>query len=326
MTNSNQINMEFALPLPITQTAIAIADRFAQQQPNSHKAEQVRHNTLAVHVVHDYLQMMGIPSHLSGDSWNVVTRMMADVADLEIEGLGRLECRPILEDTELTCSIPSEVQNDRIGYVVVHLDKLHYRANLLGFVKTVDTEALPLTQLRSPEELLEHLDRLQYPVLATQPNLTNPDVAPFTRLSQWLQGTFETGWQTLESLLNASNTLSYGFRGELRTPVQNSESVQRAKQIDLHSPTVEQSLILVVDLIPQLQQRDIQLRLYSDTSSPLPPNIHLAVLNQAGNIFLEASSEAANDYLQLKFWGEVGEMFTILVELEDAIATELFVI
>src|SRR5919202_532289 len=139
---------EFALPLPITQVARRTAQEFASQQPTPQKAEQVRLNTLAVYAVNDYLQMMGIPCDLSvGDSWNPITRLCADVADLEITGVGRLECRP-LKLHEQTCYIPPEVWSDRIGYVIVQIDESSFEATVLGFTQTASTEELSINQLR----------------------------------------------------------------------------------------------------------------------------------------------------------------------------------
>jgi hypothetical protein len=130
--NTNEME-DFALPLPITRMARRTAEEFANRQPTPQKAEQVRLNTLAVCVVNDYLQMMGIPTDLSvGDSWNPVVLLGADVADLEVTGVGRLECRPVRMHQQ-TCHIPPEVLSDRIGYVVVQIDESSLEATVLGF-------------------------------------------------------------------------------------------------------------------------------------------------------------------------------------------------
>ncbi|MCY7390786.1 MAG: DUF1822 family protein, partial [Leptolyngbyaceae cyanobacterium CAN_BIN12] len=144
---------DFALPLPITQIIRQTAQEFANQQPNPQKLEQVRLNTLAVLVVHNYLQLMEIPSSLTAsDSWNRVLRLCADMADLQVLGLGRLECRPVLPNQTL-CRVPPETWSDRIGYVVVELDEAAESAQLLRFVTRATTEELTLSQFRSPEEL-----------------------------------------------------------------------------------------------------------------------------------------------------------------------------
>jgi len=195
-----------ALPLPITRRAIALAEQFAHRHPVG-KATQVRLNTLAVCVINDYLQMMGIATDpAAGDSWNPVSQLGADVADLEVVGVGKLECRPLLVNGETgdICNVPPEVWEDRIGYVVVQIDEAAQVASLLGFTERA-MEELPLSELRSPEALLDHLDRLLHPVGAIA-------ASRVANLSQWLQNTFEVGWQTVDSLLNPPN-LAYGFRG-----------------------------------------------------------------------------------------------------------------
>jgi hypothetical protein len=72
-------------------------------------------------VVNDYLQMLGIATELSTSNiWKPAIRLTADIADLEIVGVGTLECRPVQKSSQ-TCYIPAEVWSNRIGYVVVQL-------------------------------------------------------------------------------------------------------------------------------------------------------------------------------------------------------------
>jgi hypothetical protein len=114
---------DFSISLPITTAARNIAQRFASQQSSSDVAERVRRNTLSVLVMRDYLEMMGIATNLeASDSWHPVVRLCADVADLEIDGFGKLECRS-LQAGESTCYMPPEVWEDRIGYTVLRLEE-----------------------------------------------------------------------------------------------------------------------------------------------------------------------------------------------------------
>ena len=150
-----------ALRLPITEAARQVATEFANRQPTPQKMAQVRSNTLAVWVVNDYLQLMGISTHLhSSDSWNPVVQLSADIADLDVAELGRLECRPVLSGAT-TCYIPPEVWCDRIGYVAVEIENTLRRAKLLGFTPTAVTEHFPLKQLQPLESLLVHLNKLR---------------------------------------------------------------------------------------------------------------------------------------------------------------------
>lgn len=313
----------FALSLPITQMARRMAQQFASEQPTSQKAEQVRLNTLAVWAVHDYLQLMDIPINVSvSDSWNRVVRLCADVADLEVTGIGRLECR-VLSATELTCYIPPEVWSDRIGYVVVQIDESSLEATLVGFTQTATTEELPISQLRPIEDLITHLNQLVQPV-ADRPRVD---------LSQWLVNVFETGWQTVETLLNpAGSDLAFNFRSADSLTLLDSEppdiGIRRAKLIDLGMQIAGYSLALIVELRAQSDQRKTIIIQVHPTGNQfyLPPLLNLTVLDEFGLIFLEAQARSADNYIQLQFSGLPGEQFSIKVALGDASITEDFVV
>lgn len=297
-----------------------MARQFSTQLPTLEKAEQVRLNTLAVCAVNDYLQMMGIPTNLnSGDSWNRVVRLFADVADLEVEGVGRLECR-VVKANQPTCYIPPEVWEDRIGYVVVQLDEIQQEATMLGFAKQVAAGKLHINSLESLEDLLAHLSQLVSRTAFGYGNVVN--------LTQWLQNVFETSWQTVESVLNPL-TLSFrkangsGSDSEYQEP-----HVRRAKLIDLGMQLAGHCIALVVELRPESEQKfDVLLQVHPAGSQIfLPPLLQLIVLDETGTIFLEAKARRADNYIQLQFKGTPGERFSVKVALGEVSFTESFVI
>ncbi|MBM0740876.1 DUF1822 family protein [Phormidium sp. CLA17] len=301
-----QLIDDFALPLPLTQATVQTAREFASQQPNAEKSDQVRLNTLAVLVVHDYLQLMEIPSSLTAsDSWNRVLRLCADVADLQVSGLGRLECRPVLPN-QTFCPVPPETWTDRIGYVVVEVDETAESAHLLGFVPRASTEELPISQLRSPEDLLDHLAALRYP----QPS-------PLANLSQWLQGAIDEGWQTLEELLNpAQLSPAIAFRNRLATQ-------SPAKQIELDGITVA----LAVDARSQSDgSTDIAIQLHPPIDYFLPIGTRFAILNEASEVELETTATGTEDFLEWQIGGTPGDRFTVEVSLHQTHFTQDFVI
>ena len=134
--------------------------------------------------------------------------LCVNVADLEVKGIGRLECRPLRAD-EQTCYIPPEVWSERIGYVVVQLDELFREATVLGFAQTAAFEQLPITQLQPLEDLLAHLNQLmQSPAVST----SVAEGITLVNLSQWLKNVFDTGWQTVEALFgSAEASLAFQF-------------------------------------------------------------------------------------------------------------------
>lgn len=319
-----------ALPLPITLMARRKAQEFASRQPTPQKAEQVRLNTLAVYVVNDYLQLIGIPTDLAvGDSWNPVTRMCADVADLEVIGVGRLECRP-LRVHEQSCYIPPEVWSDRIGYVVVQIDESALEANVLGFTQTADREELPITQLHPVEELIDRLNqpmREKVVMTPSRPNRTK------VNLSQWLTNIFDTGWQTVESLLNPLEPdLVFRCRSADSAVLTDSEQsnigIRRAKLIDLGMQLAGHPVALVVELTPDSEQKkNILLQLHPASNQIyLPPLLELTVLDENNLVFLESQARSADNYIQLHFSGSPGEQFSVKVALGDDSIMEDFVI
>ena len=284
----------------------------------------MRANTLAVCAVRDYLAMMGIPVNSSGcDSWNPFMRACVDAADLEVSGLGRLECRAIAADAS-TCYVPPEVWEDRIGYVVVRLNELEKQVDILGFVQQVTQEQLAVNQLRSPEELLSHLHDLRA-IANTRMSTVN--------LRQWFQNIFEPGWQTVASLLNSTeNNLAFSFRKIEELSKNDAERpgnfVRRAKLVDLGMQLAGHSVALVMELRPASEQKtDLIVQVHPTGGETfLPPSLQLIVLDESGSVFLEAKARRADNYIQLQFSGITGERFSVKVALGDVGITENFTI
>ena len=326
----------FSIPMPITQKAKLIAREFSCEQPTPQAAERVYRNTLAVCAVNNYLRILGVPTDLSaGDSWSPTVRLVVDVADLEVMGLGRLECRPIqgarirdegrgnprdaLESgasdlarsflPDAVCDIPREVQDDRIGYVVVGLDDLQEEATLLGFTQTVTTSTLPLSELQPMDRLLEHL--------ASSENAIAREPAVVV-LSQWLEKIFEESWQAVESFFDPLQPeLAFRWR---------SESVRRAKQIELGSPS--QSVALIVYLVSTDESKmDIRVEVRpTQGQTYLPPGLRLMLLDEGEEAVMDAQARNENQNIQFDFRGEIGDRFRIKVALGNDSITESFVI
>jgi hypothetical protein len=326
--------------MPITQEALQIARQFASEQPTEQKAIQVYLNTLAVCSVNNYLRIMDIPTSLTAsDSWNPMVRLVVNVADLCVTGLGRLECRPVSVTTPdlktaqtpnnnlwlqfisskstskansapLSCYVPPEVQLERIGYVVVQIDLEQQEATLLGFSPTAETEQLLISQLQPMNELLNHLERQ-----------TTPPVT-LVGLNQWLQGIFEVGWQSLESLLDAQK-VSYAFRQRV------ANSIRRAKSLELGTPPTEVTVALVVTLTQQKATNlEISLQVLPlGGEAYLPIGLTLAVLDESGETFLEISSGSADRLIQTRqFSGRSGERFGVQLSWDKDSTKEYFVI
>lgn len=301
--NANMLS-DWSIPMPITHSALEIAQQFAQYQPTKQKVEQVYLNTLAVCAVNNYLRILGIPTDLTtGDSWNSVVRLTENVADLRVSGLGRLECRPV-KPGDLTCPIPQEVRFNRIGYVVVQIDQDHTEATLLGFSPTSETGQLVIHQLRTLKDLPAYLDQFQ----------------PMTQLSQWLEHIFEAGWQSVETLLgNQGSQPAFAFRTK-------SQTIKRCKQIEWGNPN--QGVALVVTLTPESETTlNVLLQLNPiNGQTYLPPNLQLLLLDEEQEMLINAQARNQDQVIQLDFSCEAGDRFSVKVALDNASVIEDFVI
>lgn len=348
-----------ALPLPIARSHFQSAERFAAEQPNPQIAERVYLNTLAVLVASDYLQLMGKETCLQdSDSWNPVVRMCADVADLMVQGLGRLECRPVQFPTDPhseqpLCVLPPEVCDERIGYLVVEIDKEGKEALLLGFTPTAGTGEISAQTLRSLDDFLDHLDDL---------------AQPKTHLRQWFANLVETGWQEVELLLpkgldvpresnfslgrnlrNALNTglggidnllgssdkqlqfrgaagLQGGAGGDRLLP---EAEVMRAKLLDLGMQLKSQTVTLLVALKREADEKvKICAQVHPAGSQKyLPPRLILALLQADGEVLQSVESRSQDLCIQLRSFTVLpGTDFKLKVAFDGVSIAETFAV
>lgn len=299
---------DISVPVMITQDARQFAKQFAGQQSSPQKAEQVYMNTLAVCTVNNYLRILGIPSDLTtSDSWNPTVRLVADVADLQITGKGRLECRA-MTTIEPICHVPLEAQDERIGFIVVHIDEAQQEAALLGFTDRVQGTELALSQLRSLAELPAYLDGL---------GKENPLVV----LNQWLDDFFEAGWQTAETLLGKT-TMDLVWRFRDAHPL-----TKGVKLLDLGMEVGEQTVALLVAILSNDEQ-EMNIRVQVQPAAGkkyLPPHLKLALLSESDDVLREVQSRNLDNFIQLPdFSCSPGEAFGLRIELNDASITEHF--
>jgi hypothetical protein len=301
------------LPLPITSRSKDTAQRFSQGQSTPEKSRQVQLNTLAVCVVRDYLELMAIDVDLSqSDSWNRGMQTVLDTADIMLPGLGRVECRPLVQPLESlnsssTCTVPIEVQADRIGYVVVQISEDEQVANILGFSPTVAGETLTLKQLQPIEALI---DLIPEPI----PNLIASALRP---LSQWFSDLVTTGWETLDTLLPNQPVLAFRDR------------YQRGKVIHLypHNEAEALSLGLVMGLQKKSSGLDVLVQLLPMGGRSLPSQVKLMLIDPVNNQVIQtAIAQEADVLLQAQLEGEPGESFAVEVQWEGDSVTESFTI
>lgn len=302
------------LTVPLTLVAHQFAQQFYQKHSDAQKAKQVYLNALAVYAMEFYLKCLGMETNRQvSEHWNPAIQILANIADLEVKHLGKLECRPVLPDAQI-CHVPPEVWSNRIGYVAVRLDRALTQATLLGFVPTVNREKVPLNELKPLEELLEHLDKLKQPVQEG------------VKLSSWLHNFFETGWETVEALFGLSQAeLAFRFRSQTIAPENSVSRVKRGKWLNLNR--LGEEVALCVGLMPETSSKmNISVEVYPQNGqSYLPQDLQLMVLDENGEVVMQAIAKST-ETIQLNFRGESGERFSVKVALGEVSITEAFLI
>ncbi len=305
--------------VPVSSELHSLAEQFRLHHRNPEKAKQVYLNTLAVSAVNFYLRCMGVETNWSVSyNCNPVIQTMLDVADLEIIGLGKVECRPVLSDENLV-HIPPEVWSDRIGYVAVQFDRALREATLLGFSKTALSGKIPINQLRSLEEFILQLNEI--PEKVKQP----------IHLSQWLMNVVDVGWQTLESLLAQQSELAFRFRCAEHTLAQKEAestlNVEKGRLLDLGQQSESKPIALVVELMFICEQEiNICVKVFPVGGQKyLPEELELMVLDDLGTSVMQATARNTKS-IQLNFSSELGERFSIKVALGDVNFTEVFIV
>ncbi|OKH56008.1 hypothetical protein NIES2101_01745 [Calothrix sp. HK-06] len=195
--------------VPLSFEAHSLAQIYSKQQNRPDRAKQVYLNTLAIYAVEHYFKCMGFTTNWEGsDSRKAIVQKFLDIADLNVRGMGKFECRPILPGAD-TLEVPCEAWDERVGYVAVQLTQSLKQATLIGFILQIaDTEgSIPLNQLRAFDEFPEYLNQLK-----TKSNtVISPTSPQIVNLEQWLNNIIETSWQTVEEFFS-TQTYNMAFR------------------------------------------------------------------------------------------------------------------
>jgi Protein of unknown function (DUF1822) len=140
---------------------------------------------------------------------------------------------------------------------------------------------------------------------------------------------FSKVWLSLDELV-----LKYDINLALARSKSRSEENEgdrpaqaRGRMIDLGIQLVRHPVALIIYFQPESNNKwNILLQLKPGGGQTyLPPEVQMIVLD-AGEVFLEARSRSADNWIQLEFTGEPGERFSVKVALGDASIVEDFVI
>jgi hypothetical protein len=149
---------------------------------------------------------MGFVTNWEGsDSRKPIVQKFLDIADLNVRGVGKFECRPILPGAD-KLEVPCEAWDERIGYIAVQLTQSLKEATLIGFTPQIaeNEGSIPLNQLRAFDDFPEYLSRLK--------NQTNTvKSSQLVNLDEWLHNIIDNSWQAVEDFFS-HQTYSIAFR------------------------------------------------------------------------------------------------------------------
>ena len=319
------------ITIPLDRAGFEQADLLASEQATVEQGKRVYLNTLAVWAVHTYLGWVGIESEpFLGDSAQASLTTVMDVADLEVPGVGRLECRPVLPEAgaftiplEASCDGATPISQDhRIGYVAVQFHESLESVDLIGFLEPFPADSPPL---EPPVISLDDLLPLDALINALH---------PISRLSQWLEGTFDSDrWQPTASLVAAStrsaSTAQATGPGEISLPFPE-QGVSQAKLIKL-GEAPHQTVVLVIEVTPTAEDAqilEVRLRLYPHRqANHLPCQVQIAVLNHGGEVLSVATTDDEDVFTELELLDcRPGEQFSVCLSLQGSSAIEEFMV
>jgi Protein of unknown function (DUF1822) len=184
---------DLAMPFPITSAARRQARAYAAQYfiPDT---RGVYLNTLAVLVADNYLRLLNFQTNLAQpERWNAADRLWGETSELELVGLGKIECRAVLAG-QTVVFLPPETWVDRIGYLFIEIAASEKAAKLVGFLpadslKISEAEVI-IKNLQSVDQMIDYLTDLE------ESRLSEEFVSyQITYLKNWLNNIYEAGWE-----------------------------------------------------------------------------------------------------------------------------------
>ncbi|MDB9414152.1 DUF1822 family protein [Microcystis aeruginosa] len=293
--------------VPLSGADFKLAQKFSCEQKDADKSKQVFLNTLAVLAVNFYCQCLKVETNLEESTiGHYNRRILMDSADLKIDVLGKLECRPVLPNENI-CYVPSEVWSDRVGYVVVEIDEEAKKAILFGFVEQIKTNELPLAQLPDIDNLVDLL------LLAKN-----------QQFRESLERSFDKNWNEDESakiLKDKQESFVCLDNPALPTIDKSITSpLYRAKYITL----IRRTFILFVRITPTKEGNfQLLVEVESDRGEKIPSDLNLKLLSLSDQT-LNASQTKRGNYISLNYKLQLGESFQIQVKRAEESHTEQF--
>jgi hypothetical protein len=305
---------ELAIPFPIPASFRRQARAYASQYFTQNAQERTYFNTLVVLVADAYFRLLGFETNLTKpERWNAARRLWSEANELELLGLGNLECLVIATGQKSVILPPESLSDElqrgvahRIGYLFVEIASSEKAATLVGFLpafhlETKDAE-VTIADLQSMDDLIDYLAQQEASSLAeiVQTNDLTREFAEkkITYLRNWLNNVYEADWEPSMRDLKTATC---------------KKKLQLAGQVFEMQLSVSQSndeLILVRVIV-------------QGESGSLPRGMQVSVPDES-DIYTETVNEAA-DLISIPLELSSGEKFWVELRIGETFIREYFI-
>ncbi|MBD2138360.1 DUF1822 family protein [Anabaena sp. FACHB-1237] len=291
---------DLAIPFPITASFRHQARAYAAQYFTPNLQHRIYFHTLAVFIADAYFRMLGFETNLNlPERWNAIHRLWSEANELELLGLGNLECCVIKKEQEKII-LPSDIVRNNIGYLFIEIADSEKEAVLMGFLPAFDTETaneeLQITDLQSMDDLIDYLSQKETSSLAETAKIDELSLEftekKITYLRNWLNNIYEGDWEpSMRDLRNATC----------------KKNIPLAGQIFKMQLSVSQNSEELISVIVIIQGENTFLPIGMQVSVPDESDIYTETVNESGNL-IKIALELSPDE---EFWVElrIGETF-----------------
>ncbi|BAZ16012.1 hypothetical protein NIES4071_78850 [Calothrix sp. NIES-4071] len=303
MTDKLDVLRELAIPLPIPVSFRRQAKVYASQYFAQDAQERTYFNTLAVLVVDAYFRMLGFETNLAKlERWNAANRLWSEANEIELPGLGYLECC-VIQPGQLSIVLPQESLSGNLGYLFVEINSEN-TATLFGFLpashsNATDTE-VSLTDLLSMDDLIDYLapqeDSLTE-IVETDDLTQEFTQKKITYLRNWLNSIYEAGWEpSMRDLKTATCKKNLELAGQV---------------FEIQLSVSENDEVILVRVIVR------------GTSGSLPKGLQVSVPDET-DIYTETVNDVA-DLISIPLELSKGEKFWVELRIGQNFIREYFV-
>lgn len=290
---------DLAIPFPITASFRHQARAYAAQYFIPNIQQRIYLHTLAVFVADAYFQILGFETNLNRpERWDVIKRLWSEANELELLGLGNLECCVIAREQEKII-LPFDIVSNNIGYLFIEIADSEKEAVLMGFLPAFDTkhEELQITDLQSMDDLIDSLSEKETSLLVETAEIDEISLEftekKITYLRNWLNNIYEGDWQpATRDLRNATCKKNISLAGQIFK-----------MQLSISQNNHDQLIFVTVTI----QGENTFLPMGMQVSVPDESDIHTETVNETGDL-IKIPLELSPDE---EFWVElrIGETF-----------------